>query len=79
MVAIYINNPQLKLFKAMQRMFLSAPREGEMQGKFKQFRNSFGKCQVNFNKNMHRPDLAAKPSTYFLNVFTEDTLVFQKQ
>ena len=63
----------------MQRMFLSAPCEGEMQGKFKQFRNSFGKCQVNFNKNMHQPDFAAKPSTYFLNVFTEDTLVFQKQ
>ena len=48
MVAIYINNPQLQLFKAMPRMFLSAPGEGDMEGRSKQFRKSFGKCQPDF-------------------------------
>ena len=83
MVAVYIKNQQSQLFEAMQRMFLSAPCEGEMAGRFSEFWKSFGKFPVNFDKIRHQPnfekDFLAKPCTYFLNVFTADTLVFQKQ
>ena len=82
MVAVYINNPQSHLFEAMQRMFLSAPGQGEMGGRFSKFRKSFGKFLVNFDKIRHQPnfekDFLAKSCTYFLNVFAADTLVFQK-
>ena len=64
-------------------MFLSAPGESEMGGRFSKFRKSFGKFPVNFDKIRHQlnfaKDFLGKPCAYFLNVFSADTLVFQKQ
>ena len=66
---VFKNNSQLELFEAMQGMFVSAPDEGEVGGRFSKFRRSIGKFRDDYKKNRRQPnfgeDFLDKPFTYF--------------
>ena len=58
-------------------MFLPAPDEGEVGGRFSRFRRSIRKFRDDCKKNRRQPnfeeDFLGKPCTYFLNVFCIET------
>ena len=66
---VFKNNRQSQLFEAMQRMFVSAGDEGEVGGRFGNFKRSIGKFRVDFSKNRRQSnfeeDFLGKTYSYF--------------